>query len=552
MLQLNRNGNRAATMKACVALLGFIFMSNAQQLAFPGAEGYGKHTIGGRGGDVYEVTTLNASGSGSLGEAIGASGKRTVVFKVAGTIDGNFSINNDFITIAGQTAPGDGITIKGVLGTNADNLIIRYIRVRAEASGDALGGRYHKNIILDHVSTSWSADEVLSIYHGSYVTIQWCMITEACEKGTTDSHRFGGIWGNNYCTMHHNLLAHNDSRNPRWASGCGYNDYRNNVLYNWGYESCYGGEAHQSGDRRNPPITHSTINMVANYYNAGPATDNGVKNRIANPSARASDDKGSWYVADNYVNGYPDVTADNWKGVAGSNYIKLSKPWEAMAINQQSAQDAYLSVIDKAGCSLPKRDAIDARIIEEARTGTAAKGNNGIIDRPSDAGGWPELKSTTAPADADHDGMPDDWEKKHNLNPNSADDRNNVGGDGYTMLEEYLNSLIDGQATDIRGAAADMSPSTREGLFQICPTSINKTVNFHYQIGCHGLVTLKLYTVTGQKAATVINAVKETGNYTGAFDGSRLSTGMYSARLTLTPYDGSKPVAQLRKVCIFK
>ena len=188
----------AGTLKQVISAVVLMFCltsaSYSRQPAFPTAEGYGKYAVGGRGGSVNEVTTLNPTGAGSLGAAIGASGPRTVVFRVAGTINGNFSIRNDNITIAGQTAPGDGICIKGSLGISANNVIIRYIRVRNTVSGDALGGRYNQNIILDHVSASWSSDEVLSLYHNHYVTIQYCMITEACSS----SHRFGGIWGNNY------------------------------------------------------------------------------------------------------------------------------------------------------------------------------------------------------------------------------------------------------------------------------------------------------------------------------------------------------------------
>ncbi len=198
-----------------------------KQLAFPGAEGYGKYTVGGRGGKVYEVTTLNDSGEGSLRAAVEVEGPRTVVFRVSGTIDlkSRLDISNPYITIAGQTAPGDGICIKGSISIDADEVIIRYIRVRFDPStgeSDAIFGRYHKNIILDHVSASWSTDEVMPVYFNENVSIQWCMITEACPKGDSDSHRFGGIWGNNYGTFHHNLIAHNNSRNPRWASGCGW------------------------------------------------------------------------------------------------------------------------------------------------------------------------------------------------------------------------------------------------------------------------------------------------------------------------------------------
>jgi pectate lyase len=216
------------------------------------------------------------------------------------------------------------------------------------------------------------------------------------------------------------------------------------VLYNWGYNSCYGGEAHQKGDRRNPKIEHSTINMIANYYKAGPATKEGVRSRIADPSSRDGDaDAGKWWVSENFVVGSPSFTADNLKGVTKTSpAYRLDKPWPAMPINQQTAKEAYLAVLESAGCSLPNRDTIDKRIIEEVRTGTATMGNNGIISKPSDVGGWPTLRSGTAPVDSDHDGMPDSWEDNNGLNKNDPKDRNKVGPNGYTMLEKYLNSLI--------------------------------------------------------------------------------------------------------------
>lgn len=188
--------------------------------AFPGAEGYGAKTAGGRGGRVIAVTNLNASGPGSLQAACDAKGPRIVVFKVAGTIDGDVRITQDQITIAGQAAPGDGITIKGSLGIDANDVVIRYLRVRTDHEGDAVGGRYRKNIILDHVSASWSSDEVLSLYHNEYVTIQWCMITEACAK-TDGSHRFGGIWGNHYGSYHHNLIAQTTAATPAGPRAAG-------------------------------------------------------------------------------------------------------------------------------------------------------------------------------------------------------------------------------------------------------------------------------------------------------------------------------------------
>ncbi|MGG1553393.1 hypothetical protein [Paenibacillus ferrarius] len=421
--------------------------------AFPGAEGYGSMTRGGRGGKVIAVTNLNDSGPGSFREAVETEGPRTVVFRVSGTIklQSKVAIRHPFITIAGQTAPGDGITLRGQeVQINADEVIIRYIRVRpgdeAGPNSDAITGRYHKNIILDHVSTSWGTDETLSIYHNSYVTIQNCIVSEALGDG--NSHKFCGIWGDNYGTYHHNLIAHCESRNTRFASGCGHVDYRNNVIYNWGYNSAYGGEKEQPG---NPKFGVSIINMVANYYKPGPATASNVSKRIVSPSTRGGDeDMGKWWVSGNFVEGSPEVTADNWLGVSPSrpdsneslqisSAYRLAEPWPAMAIAQQSPEEAYHRVLSNVGASL-KYDSIDARIIEEVRKGTATNGNNGIISSQTEVGGWPELNSLPAWEDSDGDGMPDWWEIKYGLDPNDPSDANgDLNGSGYTNLEEYLN-----------------------------------------------------------------------------------------------------------------
>lgn len=262
-------------------------------MAFPTAEGYGKYAKGGRGGEVYEVINLNDSGKGSLREAVEASGPRTVVFRVSGNIEleSPIKIKNPYITIAGQTAPGAGICLKNYpLSIDANHVIVRYIRVRpGDVSGkdyDAISSRYTKHLILDHVSASWSVDETMSVYHCDSITVQWCMISESMSGSNhvKGPHGFGGIWGSNHSTYHHNLLAHHSSRNPRMASGSGYTDYRNNVIYNWGYQSLYGGEANQKG---NDKFNFSTFNIVANYYKPGPATQAGeVSYRIANPSFR--------------------------------------------------------------------------------------------------------------------------------------------------------------------------------------------------------------------------------------------------------------------------
>lgn len=435
-------------------------------LAFPTAEGYGKYTVGGRGGVVYEVTNLNDNGPGSLREGVEANGARTIVFRVSGTIEleSPLTIRHPYITIAGQTAPGDGICIKNFpLNIGANEVIVRYIRVRLGDEGgeyDAVSARGIKNLILDHVSASWSVDETMSVYGGKNITIQWCMITESLfqSRHVKGNHGFGGIWGSDNSTYHHNLIADHASRNPRWASGGGRNDYRNNVVYNWGYNSSYGGENY--GDENN---TSFTINFVNNYYKPGPATGTGaMMYRIVNPSNRDENDFGKWYVNGNVVEGFDNISADNWAGgvqpAAGTDAVaklRMDSPWESMPIKEQTAKEAYAVVLDHAGCSKPNRDAVDTRIIDDLRNGKATyegayyrqeKNTNrpnekcGIIDSPSDVGGWPTLKSLDAPSDTDHDGMPDEWETANGLNPEVADN-NTLNANGYTALEVYLNSL---------------------------------------------------------------------------------------------------------------
>jgi hypothetical protein len=427
----------------------------AQQLAFPTAEGAGKHTVGGRGGAVYEVTNLNDNGPGSLRDGIQKIGPRTVVFRVSGTIElkAPLAINQPYLTIAGQTAPGDGICLRNQnFSVEADNIVIRYIRVRLgdvnkDVQDDAFSGSNCKNVIIDHCSASWSIDETMSFYRGMEdFTVQWCFITESLRYShhIKGEHGYGGIWGGKNASWHHNLLAHHSSRNPRFDRGLENVDYRNNVVYNWGYNSTYGGEA--NAKRR------STINMVANYYKAGPGTkDSHIQYRILNPWSNLYG-WGKWYVAENVVVGYPEVTADNWKfGVQDIDnetvsFIRMREPFPFVPITQQTPEEAYILILANGGASLPKRDTVDCRIVWEVVNGTALYGgksgkHTGLIDSQNDVGGWPVLKSFLALADSDHDGMPNEWEIAHKLNPNDPDDRNLVGSDGYTMLEKYLNSL---------------------------------------------------------------------------------------------------------------
>ena len=426
-----------------------ISFCQTQTLSFPGAEGYGRFTSGGRGGDIIYVTNLENDGPGSLRAAIEADCPRTVIFKISGTIvlKSPLQIDNDNITIAGQTAPGDGICLRDYpLWIAADNVVLRYIRLRLgdihRLSEDAISVINQKNIIIDHCSFSWGIDEVASFWDNENSTVQWCIISESLNHSYhhKGDHGYGGIWGGKGASFHHNLLAHNSSRNPRFNGSRIHGepdkervDFRNNVIYNWGFNSAYGGEG-------------GHYNIVANYYKYGPAT--GPKNRIVQPW----DSTGKWFVADNFVYGFPEITADNWAGgVQGdfpSSQLREDTPYPSSPVTTQTAEKAYSLVLSNAGAILPKRDSVDNRIVQEVRSGTAISGKagNGIIDSQSDVGGWPELRTYKVPSDTDADGMPDDWELIMDLNPADSTDRNgDLDGDGYTNLEEYLNTLTDTQ-----------------------------------------------------------------------------------------------------------
>jgi pectate lyase len=445
--------------------------------AFPGAEGGGAFTPGGRGGKVLEVTTLDDDGPGSLRAAVGAAGPRTVVFRVAGliTLKSPLKITHPFITIAGQSAPGDGVCVRGAT-TEIDthDVIIRHMRFRRgdmKVRDDALGGFPVKNIIVDHVSASWGLDENLSLYRYMLkvpggrdkkmavenLTIQWSISSEALDK---NNHAFGGTWGGANSSFHHNLFACNTGRNPSIGMG-GLFDFRNNVLFNWRHRTIDGGDG------------SSQINVVANYFKPGPITKGELRHRIVKVDRRRSayefPGTGRWYVADNVVAGDPQVTADNWAGgvqygqdqvVKGETVPKATEkearadtPFPAPPVTQQSAAEAYELVLANAGATLPKRDAVDLRVIEMVRTGRPTF-KDGIIVSPADVGGWPEYKADTVEPDSDHDGIPDWWEAKYGLNPNDPSDANrDLSGDGYTNLEKYLNGIEPTKKIDFRDPA---------------------------------------------------------------------------------------------------
>jgi pectate lyase len=441
----------------------------SQPVAFPGAEGYGKFTTGGRGGKVIRVTNLNDDGEGSLRKAVTAKGARIVVFTISGTIHllSPLSIKGD-ITIAGQSAPGDGICIADhPVSLGGNNIIIRYLRFRlgdryqnkgmVDGSGhdDALGGVRRNHIIIDHCSVSWSNDECMSVYAGDSTTLQWNIISEPLnysyhfETGDKDyeRHGFGGIWGGRHLSAHHNLFAHCSNRNPRFdgiRNAPEENvDYRNNVIYNWGGNNVYAGEG-------------GNYNIVNNYYKYGPSTGKSVQFRIVNPNKRDPDIPfGKFFVAGNYVDGSDDVSKNNRLGVhMGNNGTEedkknavMQKEFPVEAIYSQSATDAYEQVLKFAGASY-RRDTLDARIAENVKNRTG-----GFIDvqggfphgtaYEQTISAWPALKTLDAPIDTDEDGIPDDWEKKNGLNPASAADA--IGyklSKSYTNIEVYLNNII--------------------------------------------------------------------------------------------------------------
>lgn len=410
--------------------------------AFPGAEGAGKFTSGGRGGKTIAVTNLNDSGPGSLRAAVEARGPRTVVFRISGTIalESPLVIENDSITIAGQTAPGDGICLRNYpLHIAANNVIVRYIRARLgdvrRVQDDAASGTRRKDIIIDHCSFSWSVDECASFYDNENFTMQWCIVSESMNQSLHEkgNHGYGGIWGGMNATFHHNLIAHHTSRLPRFQ-GSRYHgmpekekaDFINNVVYNWTNQSSYGGE-------------RGSYNLIANYYKPGPATPKKAAKIILTPYQPY----GKFYLKDNFLEGsaggdweWVDIPNADLAKARASHPFPVSNP-----VTPQTPEQAFREVLEHAGASL-SRDAVDRRVVDNVRNGSYTFGNRGIIDSQEQTGGWPELKTLPPPKDSDGDGMPDDWESAHGLNPHDPEDRNGQNVDElYTNLEVYINSL---------------------------------------------------------------------------------------------------------------
>jgi pectate lyase len=421
---------------------------------FPGAEGFGTRTVAGRGGKVIAVTSLADDGPGTLRAALDDPSPRIIVFAVSGTIEVNseLQLHHPFVTVAGQTAPGGGICIKGAgLTIFTHDVLVRHIRVRPGNKGpvdadinDAvsiLGSRGDGdgafNIVLDHISASWGEDETVSTWYGAHdITISWSIISEALNRSRhrKRTHSAGLLIGDSSynVSVHHNLLAHNDFRNPLISEG-GTHDIVNNVIYNWGVLPA---EITDYG-------SNTFLNFVGNLFIAGPSTNPGPY-EILFPQGDPR-----IYVGDNLGPHRPDPNMDQWaivgfrwgeEGVAPVKYRSLTR-FETPPVTSTSAAEARDIVLAQAGATLPQRDAADRRVVDDVSSGTGR-----IIDSPDQVGGYPELAGGTAPVDSDHDGMPDQWERQIDLDPNDpADGNGDLDGDGYTNVEEYLHHLSDGR-----------------------------------------------------------------------------------------------------------
>lgn len=468
-------------------------LPQAEIPAFPGAEGGGMYTFGGRGGKVYTVTSLEDRGPGTLREACEQGGARIIVFNVAGIIrlKSPLIIRAPYITIAGQTAPGDGICIAGEsTWIDTHDVIIRHVRFRRGETfvgrrDDAIGGNPVGNIMIDHVSATWGLDENMSIYRHMYnpgpgypdikvgtvnITIQNSLFGEALD---TYNHAFGSTLGGENCSFMRNMWANNAGRNP----SIGWNgifNFVNNVVFNWYNRSTDGGDY------------TANYNIINNFYKPGPVTDltQPISYRILKPESGRSKLPymvfGRAYVNGNVVNGNEKVTKDNWDGGIqlenkkgelmtydeAKEYfskMKVDKAFPMPWFNKfMTAEESYEFVLKNVGATLPIRDKVDERIVRTVKTGVPeyAKGlekkefyqfehrrlpmdsyKKGIITDISQVGGYPEYKGKPY-VDTDKDGMPDAWEKKYGLNPNDPSDaQGDLNGDGYSNIEDYINGV---------------------------------------------------------------------------------------------------------------
>lgn len=420
-----------------------------QRKAFPGAQGFGAATPGGRGGRVLLVTNLRDHGKGSLRAAINARGRRTVVFRVSGTIRLRtpLEIRNPYVTVAGQTAPGGGITLRahrcngdGTMSIHSHDVVVRFLRMRPGPhpcagkgeSSDGLSiykkGAHH--VVVDHSSISWAVDENLGIWDDAHhVTLSWNIISEGLSKSThaEGEHSKGAHLSGDRTrkiSFHHNLLAHNNDRNPQ-PTNPGVADIRNNIVYNYGKNAALTSNSHGKPH----------FNFVGNYFIPGRDTDR------SEHELDVYGDRGTgwaFFVRGNLGphrrrNGLAQrrtVSPEGRRSMRGA-------PFKAAKVRTTGAVKARRQVLSRAGATVQHRDRVDRRVVRSVRRGTGR-----IIDRPGQVGGWPQLPSEAAPRDRDRDGMPDQWERNHGTRPRVHDSSRDKDQDGWTNLEEYLHWLV--------------------------------------------------------------------------------------------------------------
>ena len=519
----------------------------AQTLAFPEAEGFGRFASGGRGGKVVTVTSLADYKNGEQpvegtlrwaleqfkhtetldGKTITVFEPLTIVFNVAGDIVllEDLKVKRSDLTIAGQSAPGDGICIRGhsmtfngatggemwYYGPRRKNVIVRYLRFRPDIPTDQSYVTYgtdvenYENVIFDHCTMTWANEECLAIYDTRNTTVQYCLIAEGLYKANhkKGTRSYCGVWGGQFASYHHNLVAHCDSRNIRFNGARAHDtiavvDYHNNVVYNWGNNnSGYGLEVEIL-----TPQTRNELNMVNNYYKHGPASGytgqaaakgNKVNRLVRIDQSQTTVDDGylsHHYISGNYLSNYPDITADNWFcGVqynasafnGDTAYAKsvfraeaFSPEVAALESTVQTAEEAYNTVLQQAGACAPYRDWQDSRIITETRdciaSGKGSKNKDGIIDNPDTVGGWPVLQGQPY-IDTDYDGIPDSIETEMALNPNDSTDGSQITDNGYSNLENYLNNIA--QDLTLKPQPADTAHSAIDIVIAEEPVSID-------------------------------------------------------------------------------
>lgn len=540
-----------------IRLITFIFIVSSFGLfaqneitAFPGAEGGGMYATGGRGGDVYFVTSLedtntgnSATGEGTLRWCLSQTGTKTIVFKVSGIIrlKSVLKITSN-TTIAGQTAPGDGICIAdNTTQLEGNNIIVRFMRFRmgdvTNVENDAFWGRNKSDIMIDHCSMSWSTDECSSFYDNKNFTMQWCIISESLNVSIHDKgpHGYGGIWGGKTATFHHNLLAHHNSRNPRMCGSRYSNkpelelvDFRNNVIYNWGSNSGYAGEG-------------GSYNFVNNYYK--PTSSSSNPTRIFQPygddgkNAQPARVWGTFYVNGNYMHGSESVTKDNWVGIhpdSGKNKddIKSTTEFEVPHVTTETAEEAYASVLKWVGASY-KRDSTDLRIIDEVTNTLAPKRasngttKGGLIDTQSDVGGWENYSyfAEEVPADLDMDGIADSWEAVHGLNSSDKTDGNLLDASGYTMLEVYLNDILKSAGT----VSSKMIDFDNKPIVYPNPVVDNCVIKYYSEK--EGNVSINIYKLSGQKVKTFFIENTEKGFHEIKLNTQDMNKGIYLCRI---------------------